>query len=298
MTPPPGTATPGQIATPSTAPPETNGAETNSAASNGVASNGHGGYPAAQPPPAILRRLQRGQLAALAALALVLVLVGAGVAFGGSFLWPDTYAARARVLYILTQQQPTGFLREDRNLTTQVVLLQSRNVLGPVAASNSLSVDELAKKISASVVEGSEVIEVEARDTSPGTALQLVDALTRRYLQVADAQPPSQARDYLQSQLAQIDGQLGKVTGIRAARPQDQAKLNNLLARERDLQSQLDHLNLSQLGGSQAQLVVTPYLVPVPVSPRRLLDAGAGALTGLVIALGAVALVARRWTRP
>jgi uncharacterized protein involved in exopolysaccharide biosynthesis len=67
--------------------------------------------------------------------AALITLLGAAGGLVGSQVIPATYAARAEVLYPITEEQPTGFLREDRNLTTQLVLMRSRAVLGPAAAS-------------------------------------------------------------------------------------------------------------------------------------------------------------------
>ena len=67
----------------------------------------------------------------LVAIAVVIVLVGAGAGLIGSFLIPKEYAARAEITYHLMESQPNELLREDRRLTTQLVLLGSRVVLPP-----------------------------------------------------------------------------------------------------------------------------------------------------------------------
>lgn len=61
----------------------------------------------------------------LAALASLLVVGGAAVGFTGAMMLTPVYAAGGDVLYSLTREQPTGFLREDRNLSTQLVVLRA-----------------------------------------------------------------------------------------------------------------------------------------------------------------------------
>ena len=70
----------------------------------------------------------------LAVVAVMIVVVGAGAGCIVSLLLPTQYAARAELQYNLSQAMPNELLREDRRLTTQLVLLRSRVVLGPVAS--------------------------------------------------------------------------------------------------------------------------------------------------------------------
>ena len=101
------------------------------------------------------RRLRPGQWVRLGALTLTLVLLGALAGWGTAQVLPAKYAAHADVLYALSREQPTGFLREDRNITTQIVLLNSRSVLDPVAEQSNISVQDLSDRIDAEVVTGS-----------------------------------------------------------------------------------------------------------------------------------------------
>ena len=124
-----------------------------------------------------------------------------------SWLIQAQYGARSEILYTLREDQPTGFLREDRNLTTQVVLIDSRPVLEPVAVANGLTVNQLADKVTASVAEGSEIIEIEVRDADRREGLRLVNAVTRQYLAVANG-TADENRTYLEDQLESIEAQL------------------------------------------------------------------------------------------
>ncbi|MQA14210.1 MAG: hypothetical protein GEV09_08570 [Pseudonocardiaceae bacterium] len=258
------------------------------------------------------RNLAGAQLRRLAGLAVTIVLLGTGAGLLGALVWPSTYAARAELLYPIAQDEPTGFLREDRNLTTQLVLLEGRAVLGPVAAAQGRQVeDDLEDDVTVKVVETSEVIEVEARGGSRDAAMGTLQAIVDRYFALKSSAQPSGVREYLETELtaarsdvADARGRLLQLQAEEAAGVGDTAavagaddELQALIAREQDIQSQLDELNIASASGPNAQLLTPAYPVEDPVSPRPLFAAGTGALVGLVVAAGAVALVARRWIR-
>ena len=150
------------------------------------------------------RRLTTEEILRLCLLAGLIVVVGAAIGFVSSWLIQAQYGARSEVLYTLREDQPTGFLREDRNLTTQTVLIDSRPVLEPVAVANGLTVNQLADKVTSSVAEGSEIIEIEVRDADRQEGLRLVNAVTRQYLAVANG-AVDENRTYLEGQLATVD---------------------------------------------------------------------------------------------
>jgi hypothetical protein len=225
----------------------------------------------------------------------VIVVLGALVGFGASLLWPTQYAGRASVLYIISQEEPTGFLREDRNLTTQTMLAQSNAVLGPVAAQYGLTAPGLAQKVTVVVPDGSEILEFEVRDPSQDLAVRLADAVTKQYLQTsASSQPSSDQMRYLQGQLtaAQAEMQQLRVDGSAPAL----AQLPAVADRAGSLASQVDTLMLAQVAQPQAQIVVPAYAGGA-VSPRPGFGAATGAVCGLLVALITVALLARRWAR-
>lgn len=232
--------------------------------------------------------------ARLGLLTTVIVLIGASVGYGVSLLLPPQYSARADVLYLVTREQPTGFLREDRNLTTQLVLLTSRSVLEPVARANLVPVDELDDRVTAEIVDSSEVIRIEVRDGSPEGALSLVRGIVDRYLEVGNNDERAALRQYLDGELRIV---LDRIADVRADSPVSAAELGPLVDRELSLRGQLDELRLSDLAGPASRVLVEPYALPDRVSPRPLLAAATGALSGLLIAAVVVAVLARRWTR-
>ncbi len=240
-------------------------------------------------------RPTRRQVVVLAAVLGLLVVLGALAGLVVSALRPSTYAARADVLYALTREQPTGFLREDRNISTQLVLLDSRSVLGPVAAGEDVRVEDLAVAVDAAVVGESEVISVTLTDRDPERAQRLLSAIVTQYLLVSGNDRRADLRGYLEGELQAV---LDRQTGVRAGTDGDPGELAALTGREQWLRTQLDELRLTDLAGPAAEVLVEPYVETDPVAPDALLGTAAGAASGLVVAALVVVVLARRATRP
>jgi uncharacterized protein involved in exopolysaccharide biosynthesis len=240
------------------------------------------------------RRLTGRQWLKLVALTVILVLLGGAAGWGAAQLLPTKYAAHTDVLYSITREQATGFLREDRNITTQVVLLNSRTVLDPVAAEWSMSVHDLSEAIEARVIGGSEVIRITLTDPDPDRAQTMLGTLVARYLDVSNNDPRNELRNYIDEQLVDV---LSRISEVRAEAEERQGELAALVEREQWLRTQLDELRFSDIVGPGATLLVPPYLEVDPVSPKPLLTTAAGALSALVVSVFVVALVARRMTR-
>lgn len=232
------------------------------------------------------RRLSGDEIVLLSLLGVLIVLIGGALGYASSWLVQEQYGARSEILYSLREDQPTGFLREDRNLTTQVVLVESRTVVTPVASANGLSTEELADKLSARVAEGSEIVEIEVRDPDREVGLRLVDDVTLQYLTVANG-AVEERRTYLQGQLDAVQARLDG-PGLTSTQT---AILNS---RRGALLSRLDTLALS---GPQARQLGSSYTTTDPVTPQRSLAAAAGALSALLIAAVVIALLAQRWRR-
>lgn len=253
--------------------------------------------------------LTRQQVWRLLLLAVATVLLGTGLGFGVALCWPPQYAARAEILYEMDTGKSTDVSRKGRDIRTQLVLLDSRQVLGPVAAADGLPVDELEKQVSVSPVDSSQVVQIEARAGSRELAAHRAQAIVDRYLQVASRKSPSEVDEYLNSQLADVQKKLVDARE-EAERHRDlsavidpigrfsaESDMQNLTAREQQLLTQLDETNVSELESPPPVVIVPPYPVPDPVRPLPTLAAAAGALTALGVAACVVAMLARRWTR-
>lgn len=272
-------------------PADTTGSAVSTGQAAGAPANGQVSTRTDPPPePALPLRtsLTVRQAARLALIAVALVVLGALVSLAAALLTPEQYAARTELVFDVTTDEPTEFLREDRTLTTQLVLIEGRSVLEPVAAAFGLTFDELAENVTARVVQSSKIIEIEVRDGSRERGVGLVGGINARYIETLGTGENVAAREFLQRQLADVRS---RMTSAPAA------ALPALADQERSLSSQLVAVELDRLNGPQARVVVPPYSVAEPVSPRPLFVAAAGALTALLVACGVVALLARRWTR-
>lgn len=264
--------------------------------------------------PPVPRALTGRQVLRLVALSLVIILAGAGAGFAGALLWPATYAARSNILFQASQNQSSS-LRQSPDLTTQLVRLRSREILGPVAASNQTLVDDFEKNVTISVVDASNVIQIEVRNHSRDEAIKQNQEIIDRYMQVAGSHHPSPEEGYLRGELdrtqadltqARADTQMQRQNSVTlgGSNPISQtdmasaeARVQSLTSRQQQILSQLDQVTAYQLGTPLPQIVVAPYSPRDAVSPRPPFAAAAGALTALVIAAGVAAMVGRRWTR-
>jgi uncharacterized protein involved in exopolysaccharide biosynthesis len=251
----------------------------------------------------------RGITPRLILLALTIVLLGTAAGLVGALALPKTYGARAEILYPV-QDQSGDPLKQDRQLSTQLVFLKSPAVLGPVAQKQGRTFKDLDKDISVKVLENSEVIQVEAHASTKLAAMQTLQAVMDGYLALA-GQPTGITRN-LDTQLsdakantAQLQTRVQQLTTAVAAGTATQAALNEARAqltasqdREKAIQARIDELKLTGQSGTDPQLLTPPYSLPDPVFPQPLIAAGTGALVGLIVASGVVALTVRRRTRP
>ncbi len=249
----------------------------------------------------------------LVILALTIVLLGTAAGLLGALVLPKTYGARAEILYTTGQGQQGGGgdpLKQDRQLSTQLVYLQSRAVLGPVAQKQGRDFKELTKDVSVAVLENSDVIQVEAHGATKLAAMQTLQAIMDGYMTLI-GQPTGVSRN-LSTQLSdahtnttQLQTQVQQLTTAVVAGTATQISLNDaraLLTASQDLekaiQGRIDQLKLTGQEGPDAQLLTPPYSMPDAVFPQPLIAAGTGALVGLIVAGGVVAMGARRRTRP
>jgi capsular polysaccharide biosynthesis protein len=230
--------------------------------------------------------LTPAQGARLGLLAMVIIMLGAAAGLAVTLLMPTKYAARTLIEYDVSVENASEFLRTDRNLTTQTVLLTSRAVLGPVADANGVSADDLAKNVKATLLNAnqvnSEVIQVDVLDPDRATGVKLADAIAKQYLAVVKANSPA---NYIQSQLDDARRQLASAP--LANQPALQQRVTTL-------QGQLDIENIT---GNRASIVVPAYSVAAPAYPNPILAAATGALCGVVVAGLVVIALSRRWTR-
>ncbi|MGH3788082.1 MAG: hypothetical protein ACRDRG_16390 [Pseudonocardiaceae bacterium] len=252
-----------------------------------------------------------GVSARLVLLALTIVLLGTAAGLAGALVLPKTYGARAEILYNLSPEQRGGDpLRQNRELSTQLVFLESRAVLGPIAQKQGQQFKDIDEAVHVEVLENSNVIQVEAHGATKLAAMQTLQAVMDGYLQLA-GQPSGVARN-LESQLADTRANTATLqtrvtdltpavlagTATQTALNDARVQLTASMDRERAIQARIDELKLTGVAGPNAQLLTPPYSMPDAVSPQPLIAAGSGALVGMIVAGGVVALATRRRTRP
>ncbi|HEX8760200.1 MAG TPA: hypothetical protein VF734_09555 [Pseudonocardiaceae bacterium] len=86
-------------------------------------------------------------------------------------------------------------------------------------------------------------------------------------------------------------------TATQTSLDEARAQLAASLDREKVIQARIDEVALTGRVGPHAQLLTPSYPLPGPVSPQPLIAAGTGALVGLLIAGGAMAVGAGRRTK-
>jgi uncharacterized protein involved in exopolysaccharide biosynthesis len=245
----------------------------------------------------------------LVLLALTMILLGTAAGLFGALVLPKTYGARAEILYTISHNQQGGDpLRQDRQLSNQLVFLKSRNVLEPVAQKQGRQFKDLDKEVSVSVLDNSEVIQVEADGPTKLAAMQTLQAVMDGYLTLI--RQPSGATLNLDTQLAdahanttQIQTRIQQLTTAVVAGTATQASLNDArvqlttsLDREKAIQAKIDERKLDGEAGPDAQLLTAPYSLPDPVFPQPLIAAGTGVLVGVIVAGVMVTMSARRRT--
>lgn len=246
----------------------------------------------------------------LVLLALTIILVGTAAGLAAALVLPKTYGARAEILSTASQDPQGGGdpLKQDRQISTQLVMLKSRAVLGPIAQKQGRQFDDLDNDVSAQVLNNSSVIEVDAHGSSDQAALQTLQAVISGYLAVA-SQPSGVARNLgtqladtrentarLQTQVQQLTTAVTAGKTTQASLDSARAQLTASLDQEKALQTRIDQVNLTGETGPDAQVLTPPYALPDPVFPQPAIAAGTGALVGLVVAGVLVAIVTQRRT--
>jgi uncharacterized protein involved in exopolysaccharide biosynthesis len=246
----------------------------------------------------------------LVLVALTIILLGTAAGLAGALILPKTYGARSEVLYSVGSEQGGDPLKQDRLLSTQLVLLKSPRLLGEIAKKQGRQFKDLDKEVSVQVVDNSNVIQVEAEGTSKLAAMQTLQAVMDGYLALASQ--PTGATLYLEKQLADAQAKTQELrtreqqtapavaagNGTQASLNDLRAQINTSVDQEKAIQNQIQQAKLRGEGGPPVQLLTPPYTLPDPVFPQPLIAAGTGALVGLVVAGAVIAVGVRRRTRP
>jgi capsular polysaccharide biosynthesis protein len=244
--------------------------------------------------------------------AAVLVVLGAVVGWLVADAATTVHGARSEVLYELAGDQSTGFLREDRQLTTQLVALRSRAVLEPVAEANGLSFEELAEKVHVDVVEGSEVVRIEVHDESAERARELAAGVTFVYLGQHGGDGMADARRFLRKEIKNLDERRAELKDrmivLQQARVQElgpdsqpgaeeaalAVEIEGLIQQSTEVLSRLEDVAIDDFAGPRVEQITEAYVLEDPVSPRPVRAAATGAVGGALVATAVIAYLVRR----
>jgi capsular polysaccharide biosynthesis protein len=165
-----------------------------------------------------------------------------------------------------------------------------------------MTVDDLSKKVVASIVDNSEVLRIEVDDPSQSKANEITGDITTEYLKYATTSASNNAgvENRLQGQLKTLratrDDLVTQLTDATTGSPQAgvlQAQLDDVNSQITDAQTQLNAAVLADLQTQHVEALTKPYDVG-KVAPKPLRAGLAGALAGIMIAAGVVVLLIRR----
>jgi hypothetical protein len=241
----------------------------------------------------------------------VATLLGGVIGFAVAKISTPVYGARSEILFQLGDANPTGFLREDRRLSTQLVALKSREVLGPVASANKMSYEDLVKKVSVTVLDESEILRIQVADPSKDKAAKLTKDVVARFLETAPSRANADVQQFLTKQIADIDAalallreQANRLESQNPNGPSTPAQLriqSEIQAKLDQRGSAADRLNDATVQGinqPRVEKLTDVYALDSPVAPKPVKSGIAGALAGFMIGLVAAAfMVWRRLAR-
>ena len=201
---------------------------------------------------------------------------------------PSTVDASANQVYV---QQP------DRFVATQIEILSSRAAARDVAQSLHIPIDTVARAITVSQLEKSDVIRVSATSANPEVSALIADRMATNYLRNLRAQTKAQ---YLEALRSLQDQQKAVEKAIAALPPgaatngsasSGNSALNSLVLQQGQLAIELQQLQIaSQVAPNAARVVSRAEADPQPVGPGKKTLAMYGFVLGLAIGLCWIAL--------
>src|SRR5437660_5086885 len=198
------------------------------------------------------------------------------------------------------QADINSLLASDQLIQTEAQLAVSTTVLHEVASHHSgLSVDDLARQVSATPKLDTQLFEISVLDPNPATAATLANevaaALIKHQQQVFQADNgPHQQMQNLQQNLAatqlQINALTAQISKLRASGGPD-SRIASLITQVNNLQQHYDQAQSTlaqlQLAVSQndnfLQIAQPAQVASKPVRPNTLLNTAAGLLAGLLL---------------
>jgi len=245
-------------------------------------------------------------------LLLLAPLVTGLMAFTFSARQTELYSASAKLLVTPGPNSSSDTILAGQQLAeTYQLLIVSRPLLERVIGDLQLpyDVDELRKHVTATAIAGTQVVEVSVSDTDPGRAAAIANAIANTFTDFVGEQAVSHtelSQSSIDEQIAEIEGQIAvideRLVALEGSFATNTLAVQAQMANLRTERSRLD-LNLTDLqvtsqqisadrAAAQTQVTVPdPAVIPEqPYAPRTVLYTALGALAGLLLALGTVAL--------
>ena len=253
----------------------------------------------------------RARAAVLAGWRLILasmLLVALG-AFASSFAQRPVYSARTEVLVNLAATDYNVIVQLPVYVHTYVVLCTSAPVLVEVAGHfPGVTASQLTGNVTASVVQNSQLFEIDVQDSSPQRAAAIandVAAVVIARQQAEMAQEQAQAEQGVMASIAttqdaitSTSSQLAALNATANPDPQQvdalQTRLDSLRTQYANQQQSLAAIQLSKAESEALVEVIDPATPPTTLlRPNRPLEAAIGLLAGL--ALGVLVVIGRAW---
>lgn len=121
-------------------------------------------------------------------LAVAAAAMSAAAAFGGVSLTPTSYGAQTEVAFFARDRPELP----EQYLSTQIFLVGSRAILGPVSATLRIPVRDLEKNLSVHFPGGGAVMRLQYAAREGSVALQVLEAILSRYAGVLEQMEPRQ----------------------------------------------------------------------------------------------------------
>lgn len=222
-------------------------------------------------------------LLVVAALVVVVLAVASGYLVANRA--PTLYGAQSAIFYqgrrVDADDSPA-----ERVIATQQALLQSRTVLQPVADDAGVAVSQLEGALDVDT-EQNNVLTVTVTDRDPERALQLAAGVTKRYVALV--------RNTAASSFEASERSLQRRIAALQSRARAEGSVGeNARSRIGDFEQRLAELELERSSQARARVVTPAFVLSDPLQPKPERGAAVGLVTGALIAVAMVTLLARR----
>ncbi|MFL7809112.1 MAG: Wzz/FepE/Etk N-terminal domain-containing protein, partial [Anaerolineae bacterium] len=234
------------------------------------------------------------------------VLVATVSSYVSTMRVPRIYQATTTVM-VGTSLQKANPTNQDLYISEQLAqtyagMVRRRPILQGAANALGLPFIPSEGNVSARNVPGTQLLEIQVRDTDPERAAALSDAIAQQLIlqSPAESGEDQSRRAFVQTQLEQLETNIqeneaeirdeqAKLDAANSARAiqQYQANISALQQKLASYQSTYASMLLTVQGGSNYITIIEPAITPTkPISPKVLETGGLAAAIGLVLAWG------------